>query len=163
MISIIAAIGKNGELGKNNKLIWNLPGDLKFFKDTTLNHTVVMGYKTYLSIGKTLPKRRNVVLVEDKNLINDDNIIVYENIDDFKKNEIGKNEEVFIIGGASIYNYFYSITDRMYLTLIDAEEKDADVYFPNIDNNLWNKKIISENEDNNIKYKHVLFERKTNE
>ena len=80
MISIIAAIGKNGELGKNNDLIWHLPGDLKFFKETTLNHPVIMGYNTYLSIGKPLPKRKNIVIVKDVYEIDAD-ITLYNDID----------------------------------------------------------------------------------
>ena len=159
-ISLIAAIGKNNELGKNNRLIWNLPGDMKFFRETTTNHTIIMGYNTYLSIGRALPKRRNVVLTSKD--INDENIYVYHKIDDLIKNEV-KDEEVFIIGGASLYDYFYDLADKMYLTLIDDEDSMADTYFPNIDYNMWNQTLLLENEDNGIKYKHVLFERKNNE
>ena len=159
-ISLIAAIGKNNELGKNNTLIWKLPGDMKFFRETTINHTIIMGYNTYLSIGKPLPKRRNIVLTSKNININD--IVVYHNIDDLLKKEIS-NDEVFIIGGASIYNSFYSLANKMYLTLIDAEEKDADTYFPNINNDEWKQTLLLENEDNGIKYKHVLFERINNE
>ena len=159
-ISLIAAIGKNNELGKNNSLIWSLPGDMKFFRETTINHTIIMGYNTYLSIGKPLPKRRNIVLTSKNININD--IVVYHNIDDLLKKEIS-NDEVFIIGGASIYNSFYSLANKMYLTLIDAEEKDADTYFPNINNDEWKQTLLLENEDNGIKYKHVLFERINNE
>lgn len=159
-ISLIAAIGKNNELGKNNRLIWNLPGDMKFFRETTTNHTVIMGYNTYLSIGRALPKRRNVVLTSKD--IDNENIYVYHKIDDLIKNEV-KDEEVFVIGGASLYNYFYDLADKMYLTLIDDEDSMADTYFPNIDYNMWNQTLLLENEDNGIKYKHVLFERKNNE
>ena len=123
MISIIAAIGKNGELGKNNDLIWRLPGDLKFFKETTLNHPVIMGYNTYLSIGKPLPKRKNIVIAKDVYEIDAD-ITLYNDIDELINKEIkAKEDEVFIIGGASMYNYFYPIADKMYLTLVDAEDK----------------------------------------
>ena len=159
-ISLIAAIGKNNELGKNNKLIWNLPGDMKFFRETTTNHTVIMGYNTYLSIGRPLPNRRNVVLTSKD--IDNENIYVYHKIDDLIKNEV-KDEEVFVIGGSSLYNYFYDLADKMYLTLIDDEDSMADTYFPNIDYNMWNQTLLLENEDNGIKYKHVLFERKNNE
>ena len=163
MISIIAAIGKNNELGKNNSLIWNLPGDLKFFKETTTNHSVIMGYNTYISIGKALPNRKNIVIVDDLKKISNDNLVIYDNMDELIQKELNNNEENFIIGGASLYNYFYNLADRMYLTLIDAEDKKADSYFPNINNNEWKKTILKENEDNGIKYKHVLFERLKNE
>ena len=135
MISIIAAIGKNNELGKNNSLIWNLPGDLKFFKETTTNHSVIMGYNTYISIGKALPNRKNIVIVDDLKKISNDNLVIYDNMDELIQKELNNNEENFIIGGASLYNYFYNLADRMYLTLIDAEDKKADSYFPNINNN----------------------------
>ena len=158
MISLIAAIGKNGELGKNNDLIWNLPGDLKFFKEKTLNHTIIMGANTFLSIGRPLPKRKNVVITS-KNNINDNLAIVYNDIDELIKNEVYKDEEVFIIGGASMYDYFYSLADKMYLTLIDAEDKEADTYFPMIEKEKWNQTILDEKEENGINYKHVLFER----
>lgn len=159
MITLIAAVGKNGELGKNNSLIWHLPGDLNFFKETTLNHKVVMGANTYLSIGKRLPNRKNVVLSHERLDLNDKEIIIYYDMEDMIEKEINNEEEIFIIGGASMYNYFYSLADRMYLTLIDDEDKDADTYFPNMDNSLWKQTIIKENEENGIKYKHVLFER----
>ncbi len=159
MISIIAAIGKNGELGKNNSLIWHLPGDLKFFKETTKEHKVVMGLNTYNSIGRPLPKRKNIVLVDNLNKINNNELIVYDNIDKLIKNELQNNEENFIIGGASLYNYFYNIADRMYLTLIDKEDNNADTYFPKIDYSLWKQTELGSNEDNGIKYIHILFER----
>lgn len=159
MISIIAAIGKNGELGKNNSLIWNILGDLKFFKETTLNHKVIMGLNTYNSIGRELPKRKNIVLTDDLTKVCNDKVILYDNLEELIKNELNNNEENFIIGGASLYNYFYNYADRMYLTLIDEEDKDADTYFPEIQYNLWKQTELGKNEDNNIKYKHVLFER----
>lgn len=159
MISIIAAIGRNGELGKNNSLIWNIPGDLKFFKDTTLNHKVIMGLNTYNSIGRELPKRKNIILTDDLTKVCNDKVILYDNLNELIKKELNNNEENFIIGGASLYNYFYNYADRMYLTLIDEEDKDADTYFPEIQYNLWKQTELGRNEDNNIKYKHVLFER----
>ena len=163
MISIIAAIGKNGELGKNNSLIWHLPGDLKFFKDTTINNKVIMGLNTYNSIGKALLNRKNVVLADNKNKVKDKKIIVYDKIEEMIEKELNDSNENFIIGGSSLYNYFYNLADKMYLTLIDAEDNGADTYFPSINYDDWKQTEISKNEDNNIKYKHVLFERINNE
>ena len=160
MISIIAAIGKNGELGKNNDLIWKLPDDLKFFKETTSNHPVIMGLNTYISIGRPLPNRKNIVLTDDLKKVSEEKVIKYDNLELLISNELNNDEENFIIGGASLYNYFYDKSDRMYLTLIDAEEKTADTYFPKINFNEWNQTILKENEDKGIFYKHVLFERK---
>ncbi len=159
MISLIAAIGKNNELGKDNALIWHLKKDSAYFKETTLNHRVVMGLNTYLSIGSPLPKRTNIVLTTHKELINDENIIIYDSLDKLKKDLLNTREEIFIIGGASLYQAFYSIADKMYLTEIE-DSQDADVYFPKIDQNDWNKKIIEELEENGIKYAFTIYERK---
>lgn len=161
MISIIAAIGKNGELGKNNELIWHLSGDLKFFKNVTTNHTVVMGLNTFNSIGKILPNRKNVVLTDDLNKVTNDGVIKYDNIDLLTEKELTNDGENFIIGGASLYNYFYNLADRMYLTLIDAEDLEADAYFPKVNYDDWTKTIIGKKEENGILYTHVLFERKS--
>jgi len=163
MISIIAAIGKNGELGKNNSLIWKLPKDLQFFKDTTSNHKVIMGYNTFISIGKALPNRENVVLVDDIVKMRNRNVKVYDDIDKLIVEELNNTNENFIIGGASLYNYFYKMCDRMYLTLIDAEDSAADTYFPKIDLDEWKQTELYVNEDNGINYRHVLFERVKNE
>ena len=164
MISLIAAIGKNYELGKDNKLIWNLKNDMTFFKNTTLNHTVVMGYNTYLSIGRPLPLRRNVVLIHDKKLLNDSNLVVYDDINELIKKEFQDNdEEKFVIGGASLYKYFYNYADRMYLTLIESTCNEADSFFPEIDEKDWNKKIIENNKENDLNYSFVLYERKNDE
>ena len=159
-ISLIAAIGKNNELGKNNSLIWHLPGDLKFFKETTTNHPIIMGYNTFLSIGRALPNRRNIVLTSKD--IKIDNVIVYHSIEELFESE-NSDEEYFIIGGASLYKYFYEYASKMYLTLVDATDNEADTYFPNINQEEWKKTILLEREDNDIKYKHVLFERINNE
>lgn len=155
MITLIAAIGKNNELGKNNDLIWKIKEDLKFFKDITLNHTVIMGYNTYKSIGKPLPNRRNVVLTSHE--IKDD-VITYNNINALIENEI-KSEEVFIIGGYSMYKYFYEFADKMYLTIINGES-DADTFFPKINESDWDMNIIFEDNENEPSYKRVLYKRK---
>ena len=118
MISLIAAIGKNNELGKDNKLIWHLKKDLAYFKETTLNHQVIMGLNTYLSIGSPLPKRTNIVLTTHQELIQDDNIIIYDSLDKLQEYLLNTREEVFVIGGASLYKAIYPIADKMYLTEI---------------------------------------------
>ena len=104
IISLIAAIGKNNELGLNNKLIWNIPSDLKFFRNVTLNKTVLMGSNTYYSIGRPLPKRNNIVLTH-KNIDND-KITVYSSVFKFIEDYKNYQDEIFIIGGASIYREF---------------------------------------------------------
>lgn len=157
-INLIAAIGKNYELGMNNDLIWKLKEDLKFFKETTMGHPIVMGRKTFESLPRALPGRKNIVI--STNEINNDKIEVYKSIRDFLIKYQNSNEDIFIIGGASIYNLFVELASNMYLTEIEAEEKNADVYFPKFNINEWNKEIISNHEQNNIKYSHVLYKRK---
>ena len=156
MISIIAAIGKNNELGKNNDLIWHLPNDLKFFKEQTINQTIVMGYNTFVSLGRVLPKRTHIVLSYEKVRLPDE-VIQFNNLDDL--NKYIKDKDVFIIGGASLYQQFINKADRLYLTEIDDTSK-ADVYFPKFDKSKYNKIILGENSDNGINYRHVLYEKK---
>ena len=154
-ISIIAAIGKNRELGIDNKLIWNIPSDLKFFRKTTSGHTVLMGRKTYESIGRPLPKRRNIVISRDTEL-KIENVEVYNNIDEALKNI---TEEVFIIGGENIYSQFIDKADKLYITEIE-ESYDADAYFPYFNKNNYNRKVLSSRLENNIFYTHVLYTKK---
>ncbi len=157
MISLIAAIGKNGELGKDNDLVWHLKDDMVYFRKTTLNHKVILGYNTYKSIGKALPQRKNIVLSHHK--INDENITVYNDIKELEAKELNTEEECFIIGGASLYNYFINKADKLYLTLIEDSCPLATVYFPKILNEDYNKEIIENKEENGIKYDFVIFER----
>lgn len=153
MINIIAAVGKNLEIGKNNSLIWHIPNDLKYFKETTINKTVVMGRKTYESIGCGLPKRKNIVLTNKK--------IEYKDaiaVNDYKE-IFNYKEDVFIIGGEMIYNIFLPYADRLYLTEIDCQ-KEADSYFPNFDLSLYDKKVLKTESYNGLKYSFVIYERK---
>jgi dihydrofolate reductase len=157
-ITIIAAIGKNNELGYKNDLLWHLPNDLKFFKEKTTGKTIVMGYNTFLSLPRLLPNRKHIVLSEKK--IDNEEVTTVNNLDDLIKLIKSIDEEVFIIGGASIYAQFANIADKMYLTEVDNEFDLADVYFPKINKTEWNITEIGSNEDNNIKYKHMEYRRK---
>lgn len=158
MYTIIAAIGKNRELGRDNKLLWSLKGDLKFFKEKTTNHTIIMGRKTFESLGRLLPNRKHVVISSSNNFPKE--VDVYNNIESLLSYYKDTSEELFIIGGAKIYSEFIDYATKMYLTLVDGEF-DADVYFPMFDENDWTKTVLSENEENGLKYKHVLYEKKT--
>ena len=157
-ISIVAAIGKNNELGKDNNLIWHLKEDLKFFKELTTNHVIVMGRKTFESLPKMLPNRHHIVITSNNNLNNE--IEVFKNIESFLETYKDYEDEIFIIGGSSIYKSFLDYSNKLYLTEIDEECKNANVYFPCFDKSLWNKEYISDElEENNIKYRHVLYRR----
>ena len=153
--SIIAAIGKNRELGKNNDLIWNLPGDLKFFRNVTSGHTIIMGRNTFDSLPRMLPNRKHIVLTSRSGLPSE--VEVYKELKSILEKYKDSSEEIFIIGGASIYELFLEYCDKLYLTEIDASEETASVYFPAFDKNLYEKDILGENEDNGISYKYVLY------
>lgn len=157
MISMIAAVGKNRELGKNNGLVWRIPADMKFFKNTTMGHKAIMGYKTYKSLPGNLPGREMIVLSYEK--IDGDVATVYS-IDEILDKYLNSEEEVFICGGASLYREFVKYANKMYLTEIDSTDDEADVFFPEFDKNEWNKQILDTGEDKNIKYCMCLYERK---
>lgn len=159
MIKIIAAIGKNNELGKNNDLIWHLPGDLKFFKQQTQGKIVAMGRNTFNSLPKKLPNRKHIVLtdIEDFNKDISDVEVIYNGMSFARKCLLeAEKEDVFIIGGASVYKMFISFADELYLTEIEAEAK-ADVYFPAFDKSQFNAEVLGKGEDNGIKYTHVRY------
>ena len=153
MISLIAAVGKNNELGLDNHLIFNIPGDLKFFRNTTLGKTVIMGRKTYESIGKPLPKRINIVV--SNSLKETDGITIINSFEEVLEKYLNSEEEAFIIGGESLYNYAQNI----YLTKVYANAV-ADKYFPSFDENNYNQTLLGENKENNLEYKHILYRRK---
>lgn len=155
IISLIAAVGKNLELGKDNKLIWNIPDDLKYFKEMTTNKTVVMGINTFKSIGKALPNRKNIVITSKKIVIDDVTII-----NDYEDVLKLKDEEIYVIGGSSIYKLFLPLADNIYLTEIDDICNEADTYFPSFDKEKYNKEILETKEYNDIKYSYTRYRRK---
>jgi dihydrofolate reductase len=130
MINIIVAYDRNLAIGKDNTLVWRQSADLKRFKELTTGHTVVMGRKTYESIGKPLPNRRNIVITRQD--IKIDGVEIVNSIEDIKNIK----EDIFIIGGGEIYEKSIVFADRLYVTEIDCEI-DADTWFPEIDLNLW--------------------------
>ena len=138
MIAIIAAIDKNNALGFKNKLLFYLPDDLKRFKALTTGHTVVMGRKTFDSLPKgALPNRRNIVLCRSTKLVLP-GAEVYPSLEEALKH-CAEDEEVFIMGGASVYRQAMPLADKLYLTEIDAEAAEADVYFPVVDKETWHE------------------------
>lgn len=141
-ISLIAVIGKNHELGKNNKLVWHIPKDLKFFHRKTKGHVVVMGHKTYQSIGRPLEDRINIVLSHDDNLQIAGCIVANSLKDALKIAKDKEKSEMFIIGGAKIYSETLPLANKLYLTVIDGTF-EADVFFPEYKN----FKVIKESEE----------------
>ena len=126
MFSIIAAIGKNGELGLKGKLVFHIKEDMKFFRETTKGHRVVMGSKTWESLPGKLPGRENIVIYS-REFAGPDRII--HDVNDFIKENLASEEEIFVIGGAKVYKKFLPFAKRLYLTEIDAVA-EADAYFP---------------------------------
>lgn len=141
-LKIIVAVAKNGAIGKDNHMPWDLPEDLKYFKETTMGHAIIMGRKTYESLGKALPGRKNIVISRSDIELSD--AIVYNSLTDAIESE----NDAFIIGGAEIYKQAMPFADYLYITHIDAEI-EADRYFPPIDESLWekqsSKQLISAN------------------
>ena len=127
MISLIAAIGKNRELGFGNRLPWYLPDDLKRFKEITRGHTVIMGRKTFESLPGVLPNRRNIVITRDKNYLRE-GLEVVSSLEEALQRASG-DKEPFIIGGGEIFKQALPFTNKMYLTHVDVE-LPADSFFP---------------------------------
>ena len=139
MITIIAAVAENNALGKNNTLLWHLPDDFKRFKQITSGHHIIMGRKTFESFPKPLPNRTHIIISRQKDYSPEGCIV----LDSLEKaiEKCAKNETVFIIGGGEIYNQSLDIVDRLDITKVHTSI-DADVYFPEIDTNVW--QLISE-------------------
>ena len=145
MISLIAGVDKNFLIGNNNTLPWGrIPADMKYFKETTTGKTIVMGRKTFASIGKALPNRENLILTRDAGF-QAENCTVINSTDEVLKINT-PDKEIFIIGGAEIYKIFLPYADRLYLTFIDGEFT-GDTYFPVTDLAGWKKvkETISDN------------------
>ena len=157
-LSIIAAIGKNNELGKDNDLIWRFKDDMKFFKETTMGHKMIMGRKTVESLPKVLPGRHHIVLTRSF-FSTSGNVEIYHSPLDFLEVYKYRNEEIFNIGESSIYKEFIDYADKLYLTEID-DSKEADVYFPEFDKNLFDREVLCEHEEDGIGFKHVLYKRR---
>ncbi|HCE55974.1 MAG: hypothetical protein APF83_09450 [Lutibacter sp. BRH_c52] len=160
MVTIMAAIAANNALGKDNQLIWYLPADLKRFKKTTLNHAVIMGRKTYESLGKPLPNRTNILITRDKNY-KAEGCVVVNSLKKALKIAEEVDENPFILGGAEIYKQAMPFTDKLDITFVH-HQFDADVFFPEIDKTIW-KETSRENfkadENNKYDYSFVTFER----
>ena len=157
MISIIASVGRNLELGYRNDLIWRVKGDLAQFKETTSGHTVVMGQNTFISLGRALPNRRNIVITWDREYRPEGAEVVYS-IDEALA-AMDPEEETFIIGGGSIYRQFLPLADRLYLTEVEDSFPDADTYFPSFDKNEYTRRVLRRLDEGVPAADVVLYER----
>ncbi len=158
-LTMIAAIGKNRELGKDNDLIWHFPSDLKFFKEQTKGHMMVMGRKTFDSLPGMLPNRKHIVISRSNPDLPKE-VEIFENIDDFIESYKTSDEEIFVIGGASIYAQFLEKADRLVLTEIE-QSYDADVYFPQFDPSLYIRKELGSVHEKDTDYTFVEYIKRT--
>ncbi len=161
MLSIVVAKAKNNIIGKDNKVIWDLPEDMKHFKELTDGHTIIMGRKTFDSLGEVLPNREHIIFSNNPDLkINNENVKVVHSLLEIQE-LIEEKDEVFVIGGSMIYNFLMPYVKKMYITEIN-EEFDGDTFFPKINTDIWKetKRIKGiKNEENNLDYDFVTYER----
>ena len=161
MLSLIVAKAKNNVIGKDNQLIWHLPEDLKRFKKLTTGHTIMMGRKTFESLGRVLPNRHHIVLCNDANMkIDDENVEILEDISLLDK-YIKDEEENFVIGGATMYRLLMPYCTKMYITEIN-QEFDGDVSFPEINMSEWKvteREKGLKDEKNPFDYEYVTYEK----
>ncbi len=136
MLSLIVAAAENNAIGKNNQLLWHLPNDLKFFKNTTWGMPVIMGRKTFEAVNKPLPGRFNIVITRQKDWNAEDVIVAADLSDALKKAAETNCKEVFIIGGGEIYKQGIEIADRIYITRVHTS-LEGDTFFPAINEDKW--------------------------
>ena len=163
IISLVVAAAKNNAIGKDNKLLWCLPNDMRYFKNVTWGMPVIMGRKTFESLGKPLRGRKNIVITRQQGW-HPDGVVVVKNLDDafFVARETDANE-VMVIGGGEIYKATIGMADRVYITRVDAEFDDADTFFPAIDPGHWrlvSQKNHEADEMNSYNYSFQVWERK---
>jgi dihydrofolate reductase len=143
-ISFIVAAAEDNAIGKNNQLLWNLPTDLKFFKNTTWGMPIIMGRKTYESCNQPLPGRFNIVITHQKDW-KAEGTVVTQSIDEaIEKAKETNAKEIFIIGGGEVFKQSMEIANRIYMTRVHGTFKDADAFFPAIDESKW--KLVSNHE-----------------
>ena len=158
IVSDVVAISENHVIGKDNKLLWYLPNDLKHFKEITIGHTIIMGRKTYESVGKPLPKRRNIIITRQRATIPGCEVV---NSIEAALALCAGEDEVFIVGGTEIYRQSLALTDRIYLTIIH-KEFEGDSFFPDINKEEW-KEVSREDHQpdakNPLPYSFITLER----
>lgn len=162
MISIIVAIAKDNVIGKDNKLLWHLSEDLKRFKKITTNKKMIMGRKTFQSLPGVLPNREHIIITRDSNFkVDSDQVTIIHSLSSLIERYEKSEEEIFVIGGAEIYNQFLPHAQKLYLTKIE-EAFEGDTYFPKINFDEFKTEYTSErfiDEKNGLHYTFVNLER----
>lgn len=162
MVSLIVAMGENRVIGNKNELPWHLPEDLKYFKRVTMGHPVIMGRKTFESIGRPLPGRKNIVISAQEDYVAEGCTVLHSIEEVLMLNEKNPGEEYFVIGGAEIYKALLPVADRLYITFI-YEKFEGDTVFPPFKINEW--ELVSrqkglKSEENPYDFEFLVYERK---
>ncbi len=161
MLSIVVAKAKNNIIGKDNKLLWHLSDDLKRFKALTTGHTIIMGRKTFESLGRVLPNRKHIIFSNNPDFkVNDENVEVVHSLLQIQE-YIESEEEAFVIGGAMMYNFLMPYVSKMYVTEIEREF-EGDAFFPRIDDKKWkevSREKGPEDGENNFEYNYVVYQK----
>lgn len=161
MISLMLAMDENRLIGRDNQLPWYLPADLQYFKKVTMGHPIVMGRKTFESIGRVLPGRENIVVTRNAEFKAED-VTVLHSIDDVKKLADSSEQELFVIGGAEIFKEILPVTDRLYITEIH-HAFEGDTHFPEIEEEDWIQRSVTPgtvDEKNRYPHDFIVLDRK---
>ena len=162
-INSIVACSKNNAIGRENQIPWYLPADLKYFKKITSGHIVIMGRKTYESIGRALPKRVNIIITRNKDFKAEEGVLIFSSFLEAVHYAVkDNNREIFVIGGGEVYRQALSVSNKIYYTEVDTLISDATVFFPELTEEDW--KLISEerhqkDENNPFDYNFKVYER----
>ena len=157
MLSLIAVVGKNRELGQEGRLIFDLPEDMRYFKENTLRHKVLMGRKTWESLPGKLRGRENIVASRHE-VVGADRVV--GDLVGFLEANKDTEEEVFVIGGGEIYQVALPYAKQLYLTEVDAEVSEADTWFPKFDREEFVREVVSEGQKGDLDYQFVKYKRK---
>ena len=165
VVALIAAVASNGVIGNNNDLPWHIPEDLQYFKDKTLNKPIIMGRRTFDSVGKPLPRRLNLVVSRDTGLAIDGATVVptLQQALELARSECLRNgqEEIMVVGGQQLYELAIPLADRLYITEIELAPA-GDTFFPAIDKNIWREtSCVFPKQASNINYFFKVYERNT--
>ncbi|ETT80914.1 dihydrofolate reductase [Viridibacillus sp. FSL R5-0477] len=159
MITLIVAHDENNVIGLNNAMPWHLPGDLAYFKRTTMGKPMIMGRKTFESIGKPLPGRTNIVITRDEKYVRE-GIVIVHSLEEALAQAKKESEEIMIIGGEQIFRITLPMADRLYVTKIE-KQYEGDTFFPSYDEE-W--QVVSQSEvnetDDGLKFTYLVYERK---
>ena len=162
MLSIIVAKAKNNTIGKDNKLLWHISDDLKRFKEITTDHNIIMGRKTFESLGGVLPNRKHIIFSQNPDFkVNNENVEIVHSMLQIQQYIEDENEN-FVIGGAMIYNLLMPYVTKMYVTEIE-KDFEGDTFFPKINDEIWeeiSREEAPEDSENNFKYEYAIYKRK---